>query len=429
MPLFVGALLGAAAVIAGFAPRDAIADRPGLLVLLVGFVVVLDMMRIDVFERANVSPASVPALALAFVFGPLGPIAAEVAIALGRVVRRERTIKWTFDLGALSVSGAAAAGVYAALTPAGAVGQLVAGVVAGLAAYAITSALISLVMWFVRGERPLTAWREQYAWLWPHYVAFGALAAGLVVTEAHIGAWAVVVFGVPVLMLWVGEEQYLSRSREGVRVLRERNSQLEAALTHISELLETAHRSYLQTMTTLGRAVQARDAEAAMSTERVARLSRRLGHRFGLDDDTIHALNVGVVVHDIGQIALPAGGADDPRCPELSVHILSPLDLPATVMEMARYHQERYDGTGHPEGLAGEEIPLAARIVAAARAFDRYTSAGPAPMTYDVGIAELRTDAGAILCPRVVAAIEDCLDDDPALRRYFGDTSEVHHAA
>jgi hypothetical protein len=300
------------------------------------------------------------------------------------------------------------------------------GMLAGGAAYVITSGLISIVMWFVRDEAPLHAWREQYAWLWPHYLAFGVLAAGLVVVESLIGAWVVVVFGVPVFMLWLGEEQYLSRSRQGVRVLRERNTQLEEANTHIGELLEQAHRSYLQTITTLGRAVQARDDAAAMSTERVARLARRLGLELGMSDDELHAVNVGVVVHDIGRVGLPDGSFDDPRCPELSAHVLAPLDLPEIVMDMALHYRERYDGGGMPAGLAGEDIPLAARILAVAAAFDRYTSESHSPMAFPAAISELRFESGARLCPRVVAALEACLLSDPALRRYFGDHTEEY---
>ena len=74
---YVAGLLVALAAVVVISPKDAALDHPGLLAMLVGCVVALDLMRIDVFERINLSPASVPALALAFVFGPLGPIAAD----------------------------------------------------------------------------------------------------------------------------------------------------------------------------------------------------------------------------------------------------------------------------------------------------------------------------------------------------------------
>jgi HD-GYP domain-containing protein (c-di-GMP phosphodiesterase class II) len=138
---------------------------------------------------------------------------------------------------------------------------------------------------------------------------------------------------------------------------------------------------------------------------------------------------MGVVVHDIGNVALRPGEGADSDCAELSVHILAPLGLPAIVMDMARHHADRYDGTGNRGGLSLEEIPLAARIVAVARAFDQNTQ-DPSPHAFDGALHDLRMTAGTRVCPRVVAALTTCLDRDPALRRYFGSNKDVTpHAA
>jgi len=432
LPLLVAGLLAAALVVAALSPTDAITDRPLLFGLLVVSVVLVDLMRIEIFDRSKLSPASVPGLALAFAFGPLGPIAAELAIAARRVVSREPAIRWSFDLGALSLAGASSAVAWTLLNPGGDAAALLAGPVAALGAYAVASGLVSVVLWFSRGEHPVQSWREQFAWLWPHYLAFGALAAGLVVTEHQMGSWAVLVFGLPVVMLWLGEQQYISRTRDGVRALRERSEELAAANSRVRELLEQAHASYLHTITTLGRAVQVRDPERASCTERVARLARVLAERLGVTGQDLHALNVGVVVYDIGRVALPPNAPADERCVELSTHILAPLDLPALVTDIAQHHLERYDGAGLPAGLSGDEIPLAARIVAVARAFDDLTSqrgGQPPEMAFDRALSVVRMQAGTRYCPRVVDALQACLDSNPHLRRYFGDPKDIPHAA
>lgn len=428
----VALLLVALGAVAAVSPAADVTGHPGLLVLLVACVVALDLVRIDVFERINLSPASVPALALAFLFGPLGPIAAELAIAGVRIARRVPPVKWAFDVGALGLAGAAAAAVWAAAAPGPFAAELGVAVVAGLAAYAVTSVLLPLVMCLARGDHPLAAWREQLQWLWPHYVGFGLLAGALVEGVRLLGPAGVLVFAVPVLLLWVGEQQYLSRSRAGVAALRERNAELERANARIRELLEHAHLSYLQAITTLGHALQARDPDAAGRTERVSELASIIGGEMGLGEADRGALTIGVVVHDIGRVCLRP--REDPQLvPRLSAQILDPLDLPSAVKEMARHHLERYDGRGGPDALRGEEIPLAARIVAVADALDdltTFTAAHPALPLRDA-LAALRREAGSRFCPEVVAALERCLAGDPTLRRYFGERpgDALPHAA
>jgi hypothetical protein len=430
---YVIALLAGLGTVAFTSPSVEVTRHPGLLVLLVGCVVALDLIRIDVFERINLSPASVPALALAFLFGPLGPIIAELAIAVVRIVRRVPPVKWAFDVGALGLAGAAAAGIWSAAAPGPtAVPEMATGVAAALVAYLVTSLLLPVVMWLARGDRPLAAWREQLAWLWPHYVGFGLMAGALIECERRLGPAGVLVFAVPVLLLWIGEQQYLSRSRAGVQVLRERNDELEQANVRIRELLEHAHLSYLQAITTLGHALQARDPEAAGRTERVSQLSRIIGATMELCDADQHALAIGAVVHDIGRVCLRRG--EDPRLvPQLSAEILDPLELPEIVKQMARHHLERFDGLGEPDGLRGDTIPLAARIVAVADALDSLTTptAADPGLTLQQAMAALREDAGTCFCPAVVEALGRSLAGDQTLRRYFGERADdtIPHAA
>lgn len=409
-PFVVVLLIGLCAV-AAFSPTDQIMARPGLLVMLVACVVALDLVRIDVFERINLSPASVPALALAFVFGPLGPIAAELAIAVVRIVRRVPPIKWAFDVGALGLAGAAAAAVWAAAASGPVAAQVAVAVAAALVAYVVTSLLLPVVMWLARGDRPRAAWGEQLAWLWPHYVGFGLLAGFLVEVERRLGPAGVLMFVVPVLLLWIGEQQYLSRSRGAVNALRDHNAELQQANVR-----------YLQAIISIGHALQDRDPDAAGRTERMSQLARIVGAEMGLRDADLHAMSVGVVVHDIGRVMLRPR-EDAGMVPQLSAHILDPLDLPPVVKQMARHHLERYDGLGSPDGLQGEAIPLPARIVAVADALDdltTYSTTHPAhPLQH--ALAELREDEGTRFCPEVLAALERSLAGDPTLRRYFGE--------
>jgi HD-GYP domain-containing protein (c-di-GMP phosphodiesterase class II) len=129
-----------------------------------------------------------------------------------------------------------------------------------------------------------------------------------------------------------------------------------------------------------------------------------------------------VVVHDIGRVCLRP--SEDPSLvPKLSAQILDPLELPPIVKQMARHHLERFDGSGGPDGLCGEEIPLAARIVAVADALDdltTQTAAHPA-LPLQRALAALRGGTESRFCPAVLTALERSLAGDPTLRRYFGE--------
>src|SRR3954462_12334111 len=113
--LVVATALAAIAVSALVFDPSVVPHAPVVFGLLVVSFVVLDVVRIDLFERAHISPASVPALALACTFGPIGPIVAESALALRRATKRDPIVRWTFDWGSLGLAGMAAALTFAAL--------------------------------------------------------------------------------------------------------------------------------------------------------------------------------------------------------------------------------------------------------------------------------------------------------------------------
>jgi HD-GYP domain-containing protein (c-di-GMP phosphodiesterase class II) len=95
----------------------------------------------------------------------------------------------------------------------------------------------------------------------------------------------------------------------------------------------------------------------------------------------------------------------------MSSYSLDELELPPVVRDMARNHHERFDGKGYPDGLKGSEIPLAARILTVADAFDAMTSDRPyrRALSVEVAAAEIKRNAGSQFCPDVVAALEVCL--------------------
>jgi putative nucleotidyltransferase with HDIG domain len=431
IPWYVGGLVLAAVAVAALSDYSRVGERPLVFGLLIALTLTLDMVRIDIFERGNLSPAVVAAIALAFLYGPVGPICAEAAILLPRLVRREaRPIKRLFDFGVLSLAGAAAASVFL-LAPVHKAGWVLAlSVPAGLMYYCVNSTLLAIVWGLDEGVSPVAAWRERLAWLWAHNAAAGVIAGIFVVAERALGASAFVLFCVPLLLAWFTQRQYVERSRTSVEALRAShqelqvaNEQLRVALSENEDLLERTKRAYLSTITSLARTIEAKDPYTGGHTERVAEYALMLARELDFHDEDLHSIEVGAVIHDIGKIGIPdrillkPGRLDTHefeemrRHPEISSYILDELELPPIVRDMARNHHERFDGKGYPDGLKGKSIPLAARILTVADAFDAMTSDRPyrRALSQEVAAAEIRRNAGSQFCPDVVAALEVCL--------------------
>jgi putative nucleotidyltransferase with HDIG domain len=431
IPYYVGGLVLATVVVAALSDYSRIGAAPVVFVLLIALTLILDTVRIDIFERGNISPATVPAIALACLYGPAGPICAEAAILAGRALRRGKPlVKALFDFGVLSLAGASAAGVFA-LLPARQAGLVIAvSVPAAFAYYVVNSGLLALVWSLDEGVSPFAAYRERLAWLWIHNVAAGAIAGVFVVADRSLGPSSFMLFCVPLLLAWATQKQYVDRSRTSVAALRAShneletaNEQLRAALSENEQLLERTKRAYLSTITSLARTIEAKDPYTGGHTERVAEYALMLARELGVKEDELEAIEVGAVIHDIGKIGIPdhillkPGRLDSDefeemrRHPEISSYILDELELPPVVRDMARNHHERFDGKGYPDGLKGSEIPLAARILTVADAFDAMTSDRPyrRALSQEVAAAEIKRNAGSQFCPDVVAALEVCL--------------------
>lgn len=145
----------------------------------------------------------------------------------------------------------------------------------------------------------------------------------------------------------------------------------------------------------LASALEAKDPSTHGHSERVGELAELLGRHHGLEGETCHRLRTAGRLHDIGKIGLPEQllhkrGALEPgefemvmRHPILSERICAPMTTLQEVLPLIRHHHERFDGSGYPDGLAGEAIPLGARILGLADAFDALTSARAYRETYD----------------------------------------------
>jgi putative nucleotidyltransferase with HDIG domain len=178
--------------------------------------------------------------------------------------------------------------------------------------------------------------------------------------------------------------------------------------------------SLLDTVTALTFALDAKDHYTQSHSLNVSRFAAQIARQLGLSGAEIEEVRLGGILHDIGKIGLPDNilNKPSPLTPEefevvkshapLGARILKPLRAKAIepIRGMVRHHHERVDGTGYPDGLKGEKIPLGARIIAVAEAFDVITSISyrvyQQGRSVEEAVAELRRCSGMQFDPDIV---------------------------
>lgn len=186
----------------------------------------------------------------------------------------------------------------------------------------------------------------------------------------------------------------------------------------LSEAFEQLNATYDATVHALSAALDSRDSETEGHALRVVAYTARLSRQLGLDQKAGDSLLRGALLHDVGKIGVPdailnkKGPLDDAewdemrRHPQIGHRMLREIPFLADALPVVLHHHERYDGTGYPAGLKGEEIPLGARIFSIIDTFDAITSDRPYRRARSVKEAqqEIRRGAGVQFDPRLVEA-------------------------
>ena len=161
-------------------------------------------------------------------------------------------------------------------------------------------------------------------------------------------------------------------------------------IKHINEQLSSTYekleQAYMESIQTVRYTVEAKDTYTRGHSDRVSEYSVLIGNKLGLPEEDIRRLKIGGLFHDVGKIGVPDnilqknGKLSDDEYseiknhPTIGAHILSTASIFQDILPIVKYHHEKYDGTGYPERLSGENIPYLARITAIADTFDAMTS-------------------------------------------------------
>lgn len=211
------------------------------------------------------------------------------------------------------------------------------------------------------------------------------------------------------------------KNRETLQKLNEARALFEHLrarrdLADVGARLQDLEADFLRIVTAWGESIESKDAYTQGHCTRVARFACMLAEAAGLSGEELHWFRMGALLHDVGKVSVPLeilnkrGKLDDDewavmaRHPEYGVELLEGIEFPWDIRPMVRHHHERFDGTGYPDRLAGQDIPFEARILTVADIYDAVTttrSYRPA-FTHEKAIAILESERGRTVDPELL---------------------------
>ena len=326
-------------------------------------------------------------------------LTSTLAQSYWRTSKRLQPVQLAFNLSQVTICSAAAYGAYRIISIYVLHGP---GPLALLAAaithFVIGTASMATIIGLTEDKPVKKVWNDSYLWLFPYYLV-GAAVAGLVsVLNRHIGWQASLLVLPPIYLLYRSYRLYLGK--------------LETEKLH-AEKVSGLH---LRTIEALALAIEAKDQTTGDHLQRVRIYAMELARELKLTEDETEALRAASVLHDIGKLAVPEhiiskpGKLTPEEFEKMKIHpivgaeILEQVDFPYPVVPIVRAHHEKWDGSGYPYGLRGEEIPIGARILSAVDCLDALASDRQyrRALPLNEAMAKVASEAGTGFDPRVV---------------------------
>jgi HD-GYP domain-containing protein (c-di-GMP phosphodiesterase class II) len=391
---------------------------PLMLAILVALAAVTQRMPVFLFRSSAISVSFASVIASFVLYGTgVGVFVSLFQAGVNAFTpKRKPLVKALFNAGSLATSAFVAGEIYRLISPErGEVASTLVAVAAAAGGYfLVNTGLTAAVIAISEGRRVSEVWRTNYAWMPVNFLATAAQGAALALASQALGVFGVLVFTLPLAVAWYSFRLYMSKSSE----VRTRNAELQSVNDILKRTNDRLEESHLSVIGALIGALEAKENARAAQAAQTMTVAVAVAERLGLSDDEVAAIKLGALFHDIGTIGVPEsvlrkpGSLDEREWNEVRAHATIGANLLANVPMLERVrpivlsHHERFDGTGYPQGLREDQIPLAAQIIAVADAYAAMTAERPyrRAMSPQNAMAELRANAGTQFNPVVVEA-------------------------
>jgi putative nucleotidyltransferase with HDIG domain len=423
-PWYIGAitLLGIAILLVALTRLPA--HRLGLL-LFAGMAAIAELGSVELFissRHSHVSVSSMIALASILALGPFAGVLVYVTSGMMTGVKTAQhgrrlgdgRVAWlrrlAFNTGMFVTAGAAASGVYVLLggTPerVSQTSNILPLVAAATADTLVNVVILIGVLTLQTGRRPLHIWKQDLAWAAPICIAGGVIGGGVLALAYEMFHWlGLVVFFLPILATTYSLRLYAANMKVVVNQLEEMN--------------RTLYETNLGLLETLGAVIDADDLYTYGHSAQVSVYAGAIAEKMGLSSRAQSLVIRAALVHDIGKVGVMDSLISKPgpltvdeyhivkRHPVIGAEIVGRTKGLRELVPLVRHHHERWDGTGYPDGLAGQEIPLGARILAVADCLDAMCSDRPYHPTRHIRevMDTFVKDSGKQFDPQVVKAL------------------------
>lgn len=384
-----------------------------------------EIMSVELFpgSRTRISLSSFVALSGILVFGPLSGVLIHALSGLFSAIstslrqenlpdqgRASMFRRSAFNMSMFAISSAAAGGVYVL---AGGVPGSVADsrnlfplILAATVDVVINVVILLPVIGMQTGERLVSIFRQNFQWSMPITVLGGIVAGGgLALAYGLLGGFGFAFFLLPVLATNYSFQVYVDNMKVNVAQLRAANQQLDAANVGLLEAL--------------GAVIDADDSYTAGHSRQVAIYAGALAEELNLDAAAKATVVKAALVHDIGKVGIDDQIVRKPgkltaeefaimqKHTVIGAEILGRTPGLAPLVPLVRHHHERWDGKGYPDGIAGEAIPIGARILALSDSLDAMCSDRPYRdrLSYEAVLAEVTRCTGSQFDPEVTNAL------------------------
>jgi diguanylate cyclase (GGDEF)-like protein/putative nucleotidyltransferase with HDIG domain len=288
--------------------------------------------------------------------------------------------------------------------------------------FLVNTALVACAVALSTHQPIAKTWHNNFLWSAPGYFIGAGTAALASILVAYAGYWIAPFTFAPLYLTYRTYKVYMGRVEDEQR--------------HVQQTSDL----HLATIEALARAIDAKDQMTQMHIRRVQVYAVGLARAAGLAEHEIQGVKTAALLHDIGKLAVPEHILSKPGPltheefqkirihPQVGAEIIAAVPFPYPVAPLILSHHERWDGKGYPQGLAGEEIPVGARVLTIVDYYDAVTTERPyhRALSNDSAIALLRHETGRALDPKLVPVFIDML---PTLAAELGAEEQVAQPA